>query len=195
MKKTLTKKTEIKKLYHISLETPTELTPRVPKYRLKTEDAVTPRISVCPTIEDCFKSAPWSVSYYDKGKYDGEDRELVRVLEFDVENIGLDNIIDNDYIVKNNLVPDALDTNEFWIVNKQVKPDSVYYIYPREMDYAYLMDHTYIGLELYSYFKISEGAISENTISFYKGTMYPWELGLDEKDITLVEVTKCSQVF
>lgn len=190
MKTKLTNKKEIKKLYHISLETPTELTPRVPKHRLKGEDDVTPRISVCPTIEDCFKSAPWTVGYYDKPKYKGEDRELVRVLEFNVDSIGLDNIIDNDYIVKNNLVPDAMDTNEFWIINKKVQPDSIYYIYPREMDYAYLMEYEYIGIELYSYFKIKEGAISNKTISFFNGTMYPWELGLDEKDITIVEVTK-----
>ena len=56
MKKKLTKKNEVEKLYHLSLGTPTKLTPRVPKDRLKGEDDSTPRISLCPTIEDCFNT-------------------------------------------------------------------------------------------------------------------------------------------
>ena len=84
------------------------------------------------------------------------------------------------YIVDNNLVPDAFDTNEFWIINKTVKPSAIYYIYPGAMDYAYLMDHSCIGIELYSYIKIKEGAISEETISKHNGVLYPWELGIQE---------------
>lgn len=180
MKKKMMIKNDVKKLYHITLGTPTELTPRVPKNRLKEEDGITPRICVCPSIEDCFKGAYWTVGYYEKWKYDGQDRELVRVLEFDIECIGKENIIDSKYIVDNNLVPDAFDTNEFWIINKTVKPSAIYYIYPGAMDYAYLMDHSCIGIELYSYIKIKEGAISEETISKHNGVLYPWELGIQE---------------
>ena len=188
MNKKITKKRQIKKLYHITLGMTTELKPRIPKNRLKGEDDTTPRICVCPTIEDCFKSVPWAVNYYEKKKYEGENRELVRVLEFDVKDIGLENIIDNDFIVKNSLVPDALDSNEFWIINKTVKPNSTYYIYPGCMDYAYLGDHAYLGIELYSYLKIDSDAISEDTVKEYNGILFPWELSIPEHKIKKINV-------
>lgn len=93
MKKKMMTKNDVKKLYHITLGTPTELTPRVPKNRLKEEDGITPRICVCPSIEDCFKGAYWTVGYYEKWKYDGQDRELVRVLEFDIDCIGKEKLL------------------------------------------------------------------------------------------------------
>lgn len=166
----------------------TTLTPRIPKNRLKGEDDKTPRICVCPTIEDCFKSVSWAVNYYEKEKYDGKDRELVRVLEFNVNDIGLENIVDNDFIVKNSLVPDAIDSNEFWIINKTVKPSSVCYIYPGCMDYAYLGDHTYLGIELYSYLKVDSDAISEDTVRKFNGTLFPWELGIPEHKVKEIVV-------
>lgn len=188
MKTKLTKKTEIEKLYHLSLQTPTKLTPRIPKDRLKGEDDITPRISLCPTIEDCFRAAPWAVSYFEKKKYKGEDRELIRVLEFDIKNIGMENILDNEYITKHALVPDAPDTNEFWAINKTIEPDAIYYIYPYSMDYAYLMDYECISADLHSYIKIKEGAISEDIIKSTNGKMFPWELGIKEKDTEFIIV-------
>ena len=184
----INKKSQIKKLYHITLGMTTILTPRIPENILKGEDDKTPRICVCPTIEDCFKSVSWAVNYYEKGRYEGKDRELVRVLEFDVQDIGLENIVDNDFIVKNSLVPDAIDTNEFWIINKTIKASSIYYIYPGSMDYAYLGDHTYLGIELYSYLKIDADAISEDTVRKFNGTLFPWELGIPEHKIKKINV-------
>lgn len=183
-----TKKNEIKKLYHITLGLVDELIPRVPKNVLKEEDSITPRVCVCPTIEDCFRSVSWGINYYEKAKYEGKDRELIRVLEFDVDNIGLDNIIDNHEIVKKSLVPDAFETNEFWIVNKSIKADKIFYIYPTSMDYTYLADHEYIAMDVYSYFKIEEGVISDEVAKKYNGTLYPWKLGIPEDKVTHVKV-------
>lgn len=183
------------KVYHLTRDFVTELTPRIPKYVLKGEDKTTARICVSKSIEGAFISVPWSCEYYDGIKYEGNERQFIRVLEFNLENIPKENFIDTDALIEKKLVPDAMSTDECWIVNiDKIKPDKIFYILPQSMDYAYLNDHEILSSKMYSYLKIKEGYINEDFAREKKGGIFITDITYP-KDDTCIELVSCDEVF
>lgn len=114
--------------YHVSLETNKiikEFTPRVPieKNRMVGEDRVSERICVGKTIEDCLSAFP-------KGGYVllGDSHTMMRVYEFDENDVEKENIISPTELFFSEKVPDAWVTGEYWITNQTLKPVRSYVI-------------------------------------------------------------------
>ena len=116
------------KLYRVektSEDIKKEFFPKVPQNILDgAEDNITPRICVSSSIDGCLGSVPWggrNVEYILK-----ENDCILRVYEFDSNDINKNNIIGPDYLYENDLVRDAFIHDEFWIVNQNIKPSKTY---------------------------------------------------------------------
>lgn len=183
------------KVYHLTKDFVTELTPRIPKHVLKGEDKTTPRICVSKSIEDAFISVPWSYKYYQDIKHEGKNSQFIRVLEFNLEDIPNENLIETESLIKNGLVPDAGSTEECWIINMtKLKPAKVFFILPQRMDYAYINNHEVISARIHSYLKIKEGYISEKLAEFTDGEIYINDIPYPEDD-TCIEFISCGELF
>ncbi|MEG7882651.1 hypothetical protein [Bacillus paranthracis] len=116
------------KVYHVSLDNKKTnvFAPRVPKeeMRLAEEDSTSARFCVSTTIEGCLSAVPWggeSLSLH--------DNKVVTVYEFDTNDlVNQENLIAPSTLYQKGFVPDAMYTNEYWIVNESIQPKNVFYI-------------------------------------------------------------------
>jgi hypothetical protein len=112
--------------YHVSTDVHHSgvFEPRIPECRHKDqEDSTTPRISVAPTIEDCFTAIPNGGSHLEE--LNMEQRGYYLVFRIDTEKLGIseEHIISSDFLFQNDLVRDAEITNEHWITTPFVVPE------------------------------------------------------------------------
>lgn len=128
------KENGIKKLYHISSKCDIieKFIPRIPEDRAFKENASTPRISLSSTIEGCLTAVPWGGSLL-SDIFWGNKSYLVRVYEFDLDNLDLNNLFPPQYLYSNDLVVDSKVTNEYWYL-KPIKPDRSYLIELEDYD-------------------------------------------------------------
>jgi len=116
------------KLYYIeqthSEEPLSVFKPRIPENRMSGENATTPRICLSSSLEGCLSATPWGGhNLPTKGK-----SEIFRVYEFDTNDILEGNLILPYDLFSQNLVPDALVTEEHWVINQNLSPRNTYEI-------------------------------------------------------------------
>ena len=118
----------IKKLYHLSnkCDIIEEFVPRVPDSRAKDEEGETPRVSLSPTIEGALTAVPWGGMQLENELWD-EGSFLIRVYEFDIEDLDINSLIPPQYLYSKNLVIDSRITKEHWYL-KNLKPSRTYLI-------------------------------------------------------------------
>lgn len=98
--------------------------PRIPVRRMSEENVEIPRICLSTSIEGCFTAAPWgSECLSDRPSY-----VVYRVYEFDGDKIPKNHIFTTEKLAKEEFVPDAMFTNETWIIEQNLIPDDMYYI-------------------------------------------------------------------
>lgn len=131
--------------YHVSLDTSRivdEFTPRIPneQSRIEGEDRQIPRICVAKSIEDCLTGFP-------EGGYqlEGNCPLLMRIYEFDEDNIQPENIVRAPELFLKQLVPDAWVTGEHWIMNQTIKPTRSYLIQIKDV---VIEDAPFITIEM-----------------------------------------------
>lgn len=126
--------------YHLSLiidEPISEFIPRCPNAEFHGKDDSIPRVCVSKTIKGCTLSAPWGMRGIANLGLINVDLDTFRKLH-GIDDNGLyvnlrvyeletDSYVDNDYLYKNNLVPDANITEECWILSC-IKPLNIYTI-------------------------------------------------------------------
>lgn len=122
------KESGIKKLYHLSRDCNVidKFIPRIPEHRAKDEEALTSRVSLAPTIEGCLTAVPWGGKnledlFWEDGSF------LVRVYEFDIDDLNLNNLLPPEYLFSKDLVIDSRITKEYWYT-KPIKPSRSYLI-------------------------------------------------------------------
>ena len=119
-------KNEVTKLYHLSFSKVKNnlFVPRVPEIRLEGEDCNVLRICFSETIEGCISAMPNGVGSI-KGLVILNEEDIsccgVYLYELDLSKIKKDNIITPKELMEKGLVPDALQTGEYWIINQKVK--------------------------------------------------------------------------
>ncbi len=96
------------KLYHISFEKELDKTfePRVPNRAGGDEERLTPRICFSDSIGGCLQA----VCFNERFKVG--DQFVLYELEIDEND---ENLFNSNYLYENKLVPDALETGEFWL--------------------------------------------------------------------------------
>lgn len=85
-----------------------KLIPKIPRLRMKGEDAVTPRVCVAQDIDGCI----WATPYVETGSH--FNWHIFRVFEFEINEDDKDLVLSSE-LYEEELVPDALDTGECWI--------------------------------------------------------------------------------
>lgn len=98
-----------------------EFFPRISENRMSKEDSITPRICVASSIEGCVTAAPWKLKEVGRA-------EVLRVYEFDSEDIQEGNLLTPEDLFNQKKVPDAEITDEHWVINQSLKPIDMYYI-------------------------------------------------------------------
>lgn len=115
-----------KKVYHLSFsEVKNNLfIPRIPDIRLSGENDDILRICFSETIEGCISAMPNGVGAI-KGLLDLRETEIAfngaYLYEIDLRDIKQENILTPDELQNKRLVPDAIHTGEYWIINQKVK--------------------------------------------------------------------------
>lgn len=120
-----------KVLYHLSLNTDIieEFTPRIPESRANWEDEINQRFCMSESIEGCLTAVPWGGSTLDDVFILAiNTSKLIRVYEFDVEDIDPEDLIWSDEIYMDGLVHDAEVTKECWFIGKSISPSRSYLI-------------------------------------------------------------------
>lgn len=122
------KNSNIEKLYHLSLNCDIidEFIPRIPKNRAKDEDNITPRISLAESINGALSAVPWGGTVLDEQFWE-EGATLVRVYEFDIEDLNIENLLLPEYLYSKDLVIDSRITREYWYL-EPIKPSRSYLI-------------------------------------------------------------------
>lgn len=125
------KESDIKKLYHASIDCDTikEFSPRIPEFRAWAldEDASIPRISLCDSIEGCLSAAPWGGSNFENLFWE-RGSCLIRIYEFDINGLNLDNLLPPEYLYSEDLVRDSYVSREYWYINEKLVPSRSYLI-------------------------------------------------------------------
>lgn len=118
--------------FHASLDLDVidEFVPRIPskKVMVENEDVLTPRICLCRTIKGCLTAAPWGGNSFEELFFDGEISQLIRIYEFESDDISKENIISSSELYKLDKVRDAEVSEEVWVVGQNLKPKSTYLI-------------------------------------------------------------------
>lgn len=108
-------------LYHISVCEVKDFSPRIPEYRCKGEDSKTPRICMSTDILGCLSGIPrgdevlaglLNLSYAKKIP------SILHLYSVDESNLLEEDYYSTNYLVENNLVPDAKDNKEVWLLKK-----------------------------------------------------------------------------
>lgn len=144
----LIKKNGIKRLYHLSLDHYVhKLTPRIPSSRAAVEDDQIMRVSTASTIEGALGAVPWGgTNLPEIMGYSGTP--VIKVLEFDVNKVGYENIVPAEYLFQKDLVRDAYEHDECWIT-KTVEPDNCYFMVVTDYDEGFVDQYSYDDLVAY----------------------------------------------
>lgn len=123
------KESKINKLYHLShcLNDIHEFVPRVPLDRAESENKYIPRVCLSSSIEGALSAVPWGGSNLEERIWE-EGSYLIRVFEFDLDTLNLDNLLPPEYLYSKDLVRDSYLTEEYWAINKSIKPSRSYII-------------------------------------------------------------------
>lgn len=101
------------RLYHITSDLGQEpvktFIPRVPTVFPEFEDSTTPRVCLCPSIEECILAVNYSEYFHRKGA-------LMRVYSCEVTAENKHMFLTSDYLMRNNMVSDAFETHEVWCI-------------------------------------------------------------------------------
>lgn len=127
--KCVVKHSEIEKLYHVSFQCDIvdEFYPRIPENRHSIENSEIGRICLSSSIERCLSAVPnGGVNLENIFWEDGSS--LIRVYEFDIKDLNLNNLVSPEYLYQKNLVVDAEINQEYWIVNQNLAPSKTYLI-------------------------------------------------------------------
>lgn len=120
------------KLYHVSLNLKNveEFIPRVPseESRIDGEDDKTPRICLSQGLRGCLTAVPWGGNSFEDLFFDNGKSQLIRVYEFDSNDIVEGNIVYSHELYKTDRVRDAKITGEVWVINQNLKPINSYVI-------------------------------------------------------------------
>ncbi|MGG7131177.1 hypothetical protein [Clostridium perfringens] len=140
------------RLYHVSLlkNGLTEVFyPRIPKFKSENENNTIGRICLSDSVENAFKGACLFDDFSEclSEYYDWSSIPFV-VYVFDTDCVEEGNILTPDYLYKHDFVRDAIHTNEYWIVNQEIKPIDKFFI--RIDSYSYV--HRF-NLDFNSYLK------------------------------------------
>lgn len=136
----------VKTLYHLSLSSEIiDFYPRVPKIRRFGEDGLINRISASDTIDGCLSAVPWGGTNLEEAFLFAKSKDKglsVRVYEFDIDDIGFEFIVPPEYLFQEDLVGDAYETGEHWIMS-HVQPYRTYIITILSFDEDYEIDISY----------------------------------------------------
>lgn len=114
-------------LYHISTDTTKVIKlfyPRIPKSnkRMKEENDYIPRICLGKSINDCLSAIPDGGYHFQSS----EESKILRIYEFNTEQIEENNLIPASSLYFSDWVQDAWVTGECWVVNQKLIPSKVY---------------------------------------------------------------------
>lgn len=121
----------IEKLFHISRNTDIieKFIPRIPESRADWEDEINQRVCLSSSIEGCLTGVPWGGSKLEDILLPtGDGSYLIRVYEFDIKNIATEDLVGPEEIYEDGLVNDAMLSQEYWFIGKELKPDRTYLI-------------------------------------------------------------------
>ena len=96
--------------------------PTVPLFRYEYENDDIDRVSVGPTIEDCFTAIPGGGSYLEETNRDRRGYYLIFRIDTEKLKIDNNNIISSEELYEKELVPDSQVTNEYWITQNFTVP-------------------------------------------------------------------------
>lgn len=120
------------KLYHVSLnlENINEFIPRIPseEVMVEGEDSVTPRICLGKNIRGCLTAVPWGGNTFEELFFDNITSQIIRVYEFDSEDIAEENLISSEELYRSDRVRDSEISGEVWVINQSLKPKKSYLI-------------------------------------------------------------------
>jgi len=136
-------------LYHVSIvkleDSQLKFTPRVPTWRIENENDAIERICVSDSIEGCLRGIEYNITKSLWMQYNEEYQIPLYVYAIDENKLSKEELYTPEYLVENNLVPDAQESNEHWIL-KPVKfelvdtiklSEEMYSIYEdNEIDYV-----------------------------------------------------------
>ena len=114
------------KLFHVSYDRVPYFKPRIPKYRLPEEDAITPRICLSTTVERCVNAKPHQAQALYLAREFGF-RMPVYVYEFDTDDIPEDKLIGPIQLRDQYDVEDAVENNEYWLTADNVPYQEIRY--------------------------------------------------------------------
>lgn len=164
--KCIIKESKIDKLYHTStsLDEVIEFIPRVPELRAPTENDSINRICLSSSLEGCLTASPYP-GYRIHGHFFWQDNSsfLIRVYEFDIDELNVDKLIPPEYLYYSESVGDAYFTDEYWCM-EAIKPSRSYFIELKSvtrgsihsLDYADLIKLTKEGEELGKKYKFCD---------------------------------------
>lgn len=139
------KHSRTEKLYHVSFfdyDVVDIFYPRVPNNRHKEEDGGIDRICLSDSLEGCLTAVPGGGMYLED-EFGEDGFSLIRVYEFDIQNINLNNIIPPEYLYQKDLVRDANISREHWVINQELIPSRTYLIKLETYDEGYPDDIRY----------------------------------------------------
>lgn len=108
-------------LYHISVCEVKDFSPRIPQCRCKRENSEIPRICMSTDILGCLSGIPrgdevlaglLNLSYAKKIP------SILHLYSVDESKLSEENYLSANYLVENNLVPDAEENKEVWLLKK-----------------------------------------------------------------------------
>lgn len=129
--------------YHLTLDLNSAddkvFTPRIPNEKIVTigEDLSTPRICVSSTIEGCLSSAPWGGSSLEDIILLNDCSQLIKVYEFNSDDIAPENLISPKELYQSDKVRDAEITNEHWVINQNLRSCRSYLIQIKKYNITY----------------------------------------------------------
>lgn len=129
--------------YHLTLDLNSKkdkvFIPRIPNEEITVpgEDLSTPRICVSSTIEGCLSSAPWGGRSLDEIIFSNGCSQLIKVYEFNIEDIAPKNLVSPKDLYQSDRVRDAEITNEYWIINQNISSSKSYFIQLKNYELSY----------------------------------------------------------
>jgi len=154
--------------YHVStnLRHPGIFEPRIPENRHKqAEDELSPRVCVCPTIEDCLSSIPNGGGLLENLYIYLRSYFLVFRIDTEKLKIAPSSIISSKELFEKDLVRDAEMTDEHWITVPFTVPDEDKFI-------IQLLNYEEEPYDIvpYSIYKIADEKFEGNYITAYEKT-------------------------
>ena len=140
------------RLFHATRKYTEVLTPRVPRTVIAGEDSITERICLAESPRHCMHAAGWALKYYDEWENRrGFFNDDFYVLEFHISEDHINKLKSPIYLEKNKLVPDAIETKEWWITDiKELRANKIYIVKGNTLELTLkpLCSHQYIGVDI-----------------------------------------------